>query len=209
MRVILKAEALVFSPETEDEREAFAAWMESATGHVFHFAGGSPKGAALFDLGPREEACREPINIVFDETEPQWQPISNLAPTPFTLDGVEYASVEGFWQGLKFPSVEDRARLAALYGIPARKAGAGMPRSESFVYQGEVYATGGAEHRGLMRLACGAKFRQHAGAREALLSTGNRPLTHRTRRDSETIPGALMADMWMRLREELRRSGPG
>jgi predicted NAD-dependent protein-ADP-ribosyltransferase YbiA (DUF1768 family) len=55
-----------------------------------------------------------------------------------------------------------------------------------------------------MAEACRAKFTQHAGAREALLSTGSRLLTHRTRRDSRTIPGALMADIWMRLRGQIR-----
>ena len=61
-----------------------------------------------------------------------------------------------------------------------------------------------------MAEACGARFTQHTGAREALQSTRSRPLTHRTRRDSKTIPGALMADTWMRLREQIRngRVGP-
>lgn len=30
---------------------------------------------------------------------------SNLAHTPFTLDGVSYASVEGLWQGMKYPDL--------------------------------------------------------------------------------------------------------
>ena len=41
-------------------------------------------------------------------------------------------------------------------------------------------------------------------AREALLSTKNRPLVHRMRRDSKTIPGVIMADIWMRIRADLR-----
>ncbi len=55
-----------------------------------------------------------------------------------------------------------------------------------------------------MARACRAKFAQHPGARAALLATGERPLTHRVRRDSLTIPGALMADIWMQLRKRLR-----
>jgi hypothetical protein len=43
-------------------------------------------------------------------------------------------------------------------------------------------------------------------AREALLSTGDRPLTHRVRRDSTTIPGAIMAEFWMRIRRSLRKA---
>ena len=54
-----------------------------------------------------------------------------------------------------------------------------------------------------MRRACEAKFAQHEGARTALLNTGERWLTHRTRKDSRTIPGAIMADIWMRIRARL------
>jgi predicted NAD-dependent protein-ADP-ribosyltransferase YbiA (DUF1768 family) len=53
-----------------------------------------------------------------------------------------------------------------------------------------------------MRRACEAKFAQHEGARTALLDTGERWLTHRVRKDSRTIPGAIMADIWMRIREQ-------
>jgi hypothetical protein len=55
-----------------------------------------------------------------------------------------------------------------------------------------------------MERACAAKFEQHAQARRALLATGERPLTHKVRPDSRTIPGVILADIWMRLRERLR-----
>jgi predicted NAD-dependent protein-ADP-ribosyltransferase YbiA (DUF1768 family) len=55
-----------------------------------------------------------------------------------------------------------------------------------------------------MTRACRAKFTQHAEAMAALLGTGERPLVHRMRRDSRTIPGAVMAEIWMKLRAELR-----
>jgi predicted NAD-dependent protein-ADP-ribosyltransferase YbiA (DUF1768 family) len=204
VRVILKLGHLILSPESEAERAAFAIWREAARGHVFHFDGGSVDGGALRDLGLRAEACREPINVVFDQVEPCWQPISNLAHTPFMLRGMAYASVEGFWQGLKFDGDADRARIAALWGKPAKRAAAALPERASFDYGGETYAVGGPGHHALMLAACRAKFAQHAGARDALLATGDRPLIHRPRRDSATIPGALMADIWMRLRAGLR-----
>jgi predicted NAD-dependent protein-ADP-ribosyltransferase YbiA (DUF1768 family) len=34
--------------------------------------------------------------------------LSNFAPHPFTIDGVECASMEGFLQSLKFESVDMR-----------------------------------------------------------------------------------------------------
>jgi predicted NAD-dependent protein-ADP-ribosyltransferase YbiA (DUF1768 family) len=205
MRVIFKGAHLVLVTETEAERAAFAAWRRDKMGHVFGFDGGSEKGGALHDLGVYEEACREPINITFESGDPRWLPISNLALTPFDMLGRRYASVEGFWQGLKFPSDEERERVAGLYGPEAKSAAYGEPEREVFVFEGRTYATGGPGHRGLMLQACRAKFTQHAQARAALLATGDRPLTHRVRRDSKTIPGALMADIWVRIRAALRR----
>jgi predicted NAD-dependent protein-ADP-ribosyltransferase YbiA (DUF1768 family) len=45
-----------------------------------------------------------------------------------------------------------------------------------------------------------AKFQQNTNAREALLSTGDRPLTHQMKNDSKTIPGAILAEIRMRTR---------
>ena len=162
MRVVLKPGVLVLSPETEAEQEAFAAWRVGAAGHVFAFDGGSDRGGALIDLGPREEACREPINIVFTQSEARFQPISNLAHTPFRLDGSEYASVEGFWQGLRFSDEADRARVAGLWGLEAKRAVSGV-RQPSFDYLGETYPSGGPGHHTLMRRACGSPPQGRAG----------------------------------------------
>ena len=58
--------------------------------------------------------------------------------------------------------------------------------------------------RELMERATTAKFEQHADARDTLLSTGERPLTHQMKNDSRTIPGAILAEIWMRCRAALR-----
>jgi predicted NAD-dependent protein-ADP-ribosyltransferase YbiA (DUF1768 family) len=179
MRVILKPGMLILAPGTDADRDAFSAWCGAVKGHVFHFDG---RSGALHDLGPREEACREPMNIVFDQIEARWQPISNLAYTPFAMRGLTYASVEGFWQGLKFAADADRVRVAALWGKDAKQAASARPGLERFVYDGDTYVAGGHAHRSLMLEACRTKFVQDAAAGEALLATGDRPLTHRTRR---------------------------
>ena len=170
---------------------------------MFHLVDGTDDGAAFHDIGPREQACREPINIVFDQIEDRWRPISNLAYTPFTLEGRHYASVEGFWQGLKFDKDAERRRVAALWGLAAKKAAGSAPAGARFSYNGQEHPFGGPEHHGLMLQACRAKFSQNLEAREALLATGDRILVHRTPRDSKTIPGALMADIWTRIRATL------
>ena len=174
MRVIFKDAALVVAVETEAEREAFAVWRTAKKGHVFFFDGGAEKGGALIDLGPRDDACREPINILFDQSEARWRPISNLADTPFVLRGRTYASVEGFWQGLKFDAQKDRDRIARLSGKAAKRAGDDAPDREAFTFDGRTYAVGGPGHHGLMLEACRAKFGQNESAREALLATSGK-----------------------------------
>ena len=204
MRVILKRGLLAIAAESDDERKVLAIWRHEAAGHVFHLAAGEAAGVALHDLGPRAAACRDPINVVFDRVDPQFRPISNLAQSPFVLRGRAYASVEGFWQGLRFESEAKRAQIARLWGIDAKRATKGEPERVTFTYEGEAFARAGPAHRALMLDACRAKFAQNLEAREALLATRERPLAHRPRRDSTTIPGALMADIWMRIRNELR-----
>jgi predicted NAD-dependent protein-ADP-ribosyltransferase YbiA (DUF1768 family) len=207
MRILFKSNLLVAVPETDAERAELAAWKEVQAGHVLLLRDDGGEGLALVDLGPRAHACNEPLNVVSFSPDPAARLISNFAATPFVLDGRDYASVEGFWQGLKFPAERDRRRVAALSGSQARDAGEAQPYGPTVAYDGQVVPVGAWGHWQLMERACLAKFAQHAEAREALLSTGERTLVHRVRRDSRTIPGALMADIWMRIRRRLRE-GP-
>jgi predicted NAD-dependent protein-ADP-ribosyltransferase YbiA (DUF1768 family) len=202
MRVLLKPELLVVLPDTEAETGVFHAWASAHQDHIFHLTADANGSGVLRGLGLRSDACRDPINIVFEINDARFQPVSNLALAPFDLDGRRYASVEGFWQGLKSDSAAERARIAALWGLEAKSAG---PRvwPPTFDYEGQTYPSGAYPHWKLMRRACEAKFSQNAEARAALLATGDRPLTHKVRRDSRTIPGALMADIWMRIRAKL------
>jgi predicted NAD-dependent protein-ADP-ribosyltransferase YbiA (DUF1768 family) len=207
MRVVQKPGLLIVLPDTEAETDTFQTWAASHQDHVFHLAADANGSAVLRHLGLRSDACREPINIVFETSDDRFRPISNLALTPFDLDGRRYASVEGFWQGLKLESAAERERIAALSGTAAKNAG---PRvwPPTFDYDGRTYPSGAHPHWTLMRRACQAKFSQNAEARAALLATGVRPLTHKVRRDSRTIPGALMADIWMRIRAKLIDKAP-
>lgn len=205
MKALLKPGLIVLIPEPDDDPAAFAQWREAATEHVFVLRALARGGTVLHDLGPREEACREPLNVGYRSSDWRVRLISNFAPTPFTLDGREYASVEGFWQGLKFPDAADRRRIAALVAGAAKRAGEAAVPSETFEYEGALYRPGTHGHWTLMERACRAKFTQHAEARRALLATCTRPLTHVMRRDSTTIPGAIMAEIWTRIRTRLRQ----
>jgi predicted NAD-dependent protein-ADP-ribosyltransferase YbiA (DUF1768 family) len=209
MKVRLKSNLIVVTAESLEERESLAVWSSTAEGHVFALVL-QPDGQTfrLNDLGLREVACREPLNVTSRATDEAVRLISNFASTPFELDDATYGSVEAFWQGLKFPEESRRREIAPLSGDTARRAGFGAPESAIIEYLGKSIRVGTSEHWRLMAIACWAKFGQHKAARHALLSTGERPLVHKTRKDSRTIPGVVMADIWMKVRRGLiQRAG--
>ncbi len=203
MKVRLKQNLLIVTAETEEEKASLTSWAASFDNHVFALKHQDEQTFRLTGLGPRPAACREPINVTSRSPDPQIQLISNLAHTPFHWDKQNYASIEAFWQGLKFADEKRRRQIAALHGQEARRAGFDAVAAERFDYRGQSIRVGTADHWRLMALACFAKFSQHEEAKQALLGTGERPLTHKTRRDSRNIPGAIMADIWMKVRTGL------
>ena len=90
--------------------------------------------------------------------------------------------------------------MATLWGSQAKDAGYPAPQSDRIEYDGETILIGTWAHWQLMERASKAKFEQNNAARQALLSTGRRQLTHQMKPDSRTIPGAILAEMWMRIR---------
>ena len=202
MRLTYQNDVIGLSAETPAE-EAICALLRAADGHVFRLHAPTQRGLAFSEIGPEDEARRAPLNIV-RSMAPRFAPISNLAHTPFMLDGEIYASVEAFWQGLKSTDPAQRRSLASLWGPEAKGRGDPLGHPQAFDYGGTTIVSGSPEHWALMRRACEAKFAQHAGARTALLDTGERWLTHTMRKDSRTIPGVIMADIWMRIRARMR-----
>ena len=203
MQVRLQKDLVVVSPG-ENEAEKLDDWLRTHTGQVFRLENAGVT-AVFHAIGPEDEACRKPINISSRSPMPL-RLASNFARTPFVLDNQEYASIEGFWQGLKFPRAADRLRLAALHGDEARDAGLLAPAADAFDHAGRRIRTGTFEHWQLMEQACLAKFEQNPAARDALFSTGHRPITHRVEPDSRNIPGAIMAEIWMRIRDRLQKA---
>jgi predicted NAD-dependent protein-ADP-ribosyltransferase YbiA (DUF1768 family) len=209
MRAIFKDGLIVLVPQTADETEALVQWKLAHAGHVLWAPASDGTGLELRDLGSRAEACREPINVISNSPDPEVRIIGNLSAAPFELDGRRYVSVESFWQGLKFEDDGERQRIAACDGPRARSEGARRGYGAAIRYGDRDVMVGTHDHWRLMERACRAKFDQNADARAALLATGNRPLTHVVRRDSKAIPGVIMADIWMRIRADLRRHADG
>ncbi len=203
MKTLLQPDRLVLVPESEEETAALAAWCAAHEDFAFAMQPNAGTGTTLAGLGPRREACREPINVTSMSPHPV-RLIANFAPTPFDLDGVRYACVEAFWQSLRFAPPE-RVAIASLAGGDAKGRGSQRPYGSHVTYGGSEIPVGAYEHWQLMRRACRAKFEQNADARAALLGTGERPLIHVVEQDSRTIPGVVMARIWMDLRASLRR----
>lgn len=207
MKVLLNDGLIVLVPETPVETDELALWKAVYADHVLVVRPDHRPdiaGLELHDLGERTEACREPLNVVSHSSDPRCRIVSNLANTPFELDGRRYRSVESFWQGLKFASDAERRQIAKLDGDDARQAGSKQGYGATVVYESQEIPVGAWAHWQLMERACQAKFAQSEEAREALLATGNRPLVHIVRVDSKAIPGAIMAQIWTRIRDRLR-----
>lgn len=208
LKAILKDGLIVLIPETPDEASDLGRWKGAHADRVLLVRPDQAPGRKsleLHDLGYHLDACREPINVVSNSSDPNARTISNLADTPFELDGRRYQSVESFWQGLKFPLEADRMRIAECEGLRARSEGSRQGYGKTISYQGAEMIVGTWQHWQLMERACEAKFEQNADARAALLATGERPLVHVVRRDSRSIPGVIMAQIWMRIRGRLGR----
>jgi predicted NAD-dependent protein-ADP-ribosyltransferase YbiA (DUF1768 family) len=152
-----------------------------------------------------------PINIASNSQNPTEALLSNLAYTPFALDGREYASVEAFWQWLKYSSKEERERIAWLSGIESKKIWNNEDNIDHFEYEGIVYRVWSEEHQNLMRRAIRAKLEQNSPVLSLLLATGNTPIIHDPKRkdgtsypDSTTIPARVFSQILTELRVELK-----
>ena len=121
--------------------------------------------------------------------------LSNFAPTPFVLDGKKYASLEGFWQALKFPDEKlkgdirkeetyshTRSEVEQLSAFTAKKAGSAASKIMKKLginwvsYQGEImeYKTPKkAKHYKLIIRAMKAKYEQNPKVQTILKSTCN------------------------------------
>ncbi|MGE0626651.1 MAG: NADAR family protein [Hyphomicrobiaceae bacterium] len=199
---------LTLIPETEAERELLSDWQTALTDRLIEVAFDKAGTANLFPTAGHSERDAQ-INITFHAARPDWRLISNLAATPFDLDGRHYASIEGFWQGLKSPDEAERRRIAGLSGQSAKRAGSNVRLGDIIVYDGTEVRIGTVDHWALMERACRAKFDQCAPARDALIATAPRPLVHKVAVDSRTIPGIVMADIWTRIRADILACSDG
>lgn len=205
MKTIFAAERLVLVPETAIDQDQLATWKHNALGQVLSLDENKGSGVSIKLTGPWSNACCEPINVTSRHPDESIRTIANFADTPFVLDDIYYQSVESFWQSLKATAPEQRRRIATMPGAKA-KSDKSIPKYGTTIQYAEATIIVGTwDHWQLMKRACTAKFQQNTVARDALVATENRPLVHKVRRDSKTIPGVIMAEIWMNIRKTLTK----
>jgi predicted NAD-dependent protein-ADP-ribosyltransferase YbiA (DUF1768 family) len=122
--------------------------------------------------------------------------LSNFAPTPFTFHGKRYASLEGFWQMMKYPEDDNdpratfpglqwqytREQVAQLTSFAAKHAGdlantnmakMGIAWVSFEEKRMEYRPTNPGAHYRLIVAATREKVRQNPEVRKVLLSTGH------------------------------------
>ena len=153
--------------------------------------------------------------------------LSNFAPTPFTFRGQRYASLEGFWQMMKYPEGANdprtnspgvtwrytREQVAQMTAFEVKRAGdlaeknlmqLGITWVSFEGQQMEYRPAKPGEHYRLIVAAMREKVRQNPEVEKVLLATGDLIL----KPDHHQEPNAPAAwryhDIWMQLRAELR-----
>lgn len=139
--------------------------------------------------------------------------LSNFAPHPFVIDGIECASMEGFLQSLKFKEPAMQAEVCKLVGKAAKFRGKKKKwwKTQTLYWQGIEYKRNSKEYQELLTRAF-AELGKNTSFQKALLATGTATLTHEIGKTkiSETILtrqefcGRLMA-IRAKLQEEVKK----
>lgn len=161
--------------------------------------------------------------------------LSNFAPTPFTLYGKRYASIEGFWQVMHYPEKRvdgrrdprrklskkewshTRDEVSAMVAFDAKRAGdVGEKNAKKLgidwvSFEGKSFPYRSAmpgEHARLIREAMVAKLEQNAEVRRILIATGDLILRPDHHGEVNPPPEWLYYVIWMDLRARLLSGRP-
>lgn len=105
--------------------------------------------------------------------------LSNFAPHPFIIDGIECASMEGFLQSLKFKNPEMQKVVCQLVGMKAKLKGKHKTwwKTQTLYWQGSEYKRDSDEYQKLLDRAYD-ELSKNEGFRKALIATNGATLTH-------------------------------
>jgi len=153
--------------------------------------------------------------------------LSNFAPTPFTFHGKRYASLEGFWQMMKYPEgpgdpratfpgiqwAYTREQVAQLTSFDAKHAGdLGEKNMQAMgiswvTFEGkrmEYKPAVPSEHYRLIVEATREKVRQNPEVKKVLLSTGDLILKPDHHQEHDSPAAWHYFDILMQIRTDLR-----
>ena len=116
--------------------------------------------------------------------------LSNFAPHPFEIDGIQCNSMEGFLQSLKFESEEMQKYVCTLVGYAAKKKGRNKnwKQSQTLYWRGEAIKRDSQEYQDLLDRAY-TELYKNTKFKAALEASANSVLTHSMgkSKESETV----------------------
>lgn len=135
--------------------------------------------------------------------------LSNFAPHPFVIDGVQCNSMEGFLQSLKFKDTEAQRQVCLLVGKAAKFRGKKKKwwREQKLYWLGTEYKRDGVEYQKLLDRAFHS-LAQNEGFARALLATGDATLTHsmgKTKTSETVLTRNEFCSRLTCIRKELRK----
>ena len=200
------------SPKTEMVRQGYPGhWWQAIEGD-----------AASWEISPDDAEEGEVILSKRNELGI----LSNFAPTPFEFEGKKYASLEGFWQSMKYPEDQEdprskykgwpytRAEVEQLVAFKAKRAGDFGSKAmkalgiDCVSYKGErmPYRTSEkGKHYQLIRRAMLAKLNQNTEVKEVLLKTTGLRLKPDHEQSDHAPPAWRYYKIWEEIRDDLLR----
>lgn len=128
--------------------------------------------------------------------------LSNFAPHPFEIDGVQCNSAEGFLQSLKFKSVDMQEEVCKLVGYAAKKKGRNKnwQQSQTLYWKGIEIKRKSQQYQDLLDKAY-TRLYENTKFRAALEATKGMTLTHSIGKTSENETVLTIREFCSRLRK--------
>jgi hypothetical protein len=183
----------------------------------------SKDGAPDWEILPQEAA---PGEVILSKRH-ELGLLSNFAATPFNFRGKRYASLEGFWQMMKYPEGDDdprakfpdlkweytRERVAQLVSFDAKKSGTlaeenmkkmGITWVTFECKQMEYRSAEPGDHYHLIVAATREKVRQNPEVKRVLLATGDLILMPDHHQGPNPPPAWRYYDILTEIRKQIR-----
>ena len=183
------------------------------------------EGAPAWEILPQEAGPGEVILSKRNELGI----LSNFAPTPFTFLKKRYASLEGFWQAMKYPEGADdprakfsglkwefkREQVEQLSAFEAKRAGDLGDENMKAMGIGWVSFEGKrfdykpkepGEHYRFVVAAMREKLAQNPEVKRILLATGDLILKPDHHQEPDAPAAWRYFEIWMQLRDELQKA---